>query len=92
MAKKKIVTKVKTEPFHITLTVSGTTYKSKGATAAEALKNLEHPVKIFSKGLFKMEQGARKIEQVMMPVRLKRLFWTENFQAIHANILERAMR
>ena len=76
----------KPDTFSITLTLGDETLRGSGATALEALQALPVPSKIVGKGFLTITNGLLKKEQMLMPVRLKRLFWP-NAQAIQAKYL-----
>lgn len=85
---------VEDEPqlYKITLTLGRAVYESTGPTLLDALTRLEHPRKIVGKGFLTISNGEKRVEQMMMPTRLKRMFWNRNFQAVHAGMLERIMK
>jgi hypothetical protein len=66
--------KPKKEPPYAISVLLDREYTSSGETMMDALKTLPVPVKVVSKGLVKITNGGRKLEEVWMPVRLKRLF------------------
>lgn len=63
------------DEFVITLKIGQEIYRGSGVTAMEALENLPKPQKILLKGIVTVEKGEKKREQIMYPVRLRRLFW-----------------
>lgn len=85
-------TKPKKELYSLSLILGDKTYKSTGETVLDALQALEHPPKIMLKGVIIVKKGKLKKEQLMYPVRLKRLFYNKNFLAIQAKYLEIGMK
>lgn len=85
-------TKPKATPFEITLKLGDETYQSSGATVTDALSALTHPQKIMAKGILTVRQGDLSKTQLMMPVRLKRLFYNKYFQQIMAKNLALGMK
>lgn len=85
----KVVSKKKleTKDFKITLTMGNNVYRGQGVTAFEALASMAKPEKIMSKGVVLVESEGKKKELIMMPLRLKRLFYNKIFQEIQAKWL-----
>lgn len=67
--------KVSEKIYKISLSLGDRTIKAKGATAFEALKNLDKPLKIITKGVVTMTEGKRKMIQLFQPSRCKRMFY-----------------
>lgn len=61
--------------YKISVEIGKEVYTGKGATALEALQTLTQPVKIFQKGIVVMSHGKKKRVMMLMPQRLKRLWW-----------------
>lgn len=61
--------------FTISLKMGNEVYKSQGATAFEALATLPIPDKIFLKGILTCERNGKKHELLLLPPRIKRLFY-----------------
>lgn len=70
--KKKV--KLPDPTYLISITIGDKTYEGRGDTALEALQNLKKPEKIMNKTIFKISEGQRQVEQLMMPLRARRLF------------------
>lgn len=67
-----------TEPngnYVIEVFLAGTTIKNSGDTMLEALKGLERPTKIITKGTVKVFHGDNTKELFFMPLQLKRMFY-----------------
>lgn len=77
---KKVSTEAQTEPkkqphFSITLRIGNDVYSGEGETALEALQKIEKPVKIFQKSVLTVREGDKSKEMLMMPVKVKRIFF-----------------
>ena len=83
MAKKK----PKPKCYSITLEIGGNTYQSEGETMHQALMSLSKPEKIMNKAILTVEHGDYKGQQMFMPTRLRRLFYSPTMQAIQAKQL-----
>lgn len=59
------------------------TYEGTGETAVEALRSIPKPLKVMWRAMVSVTYGKKKIETLMYPVRLKRLFYNKMFQEIH---------
>ena len=68
-------TKEKEPKYSIVLTLGDKTIKATGATALEALQNLDKPLKIVTKGVVTLSEGKRTMSQLLNPVRCKRMFY-----------------
>lgn len=89
--KKKIV-KTKQSEFVFTLALGKDIYQGTGKTALEALLALPKPAKLTAKGILTISEGEKKKEIMMMPPRLRRLFYHPTFQAIQIKGLVLGMR
>ncbi len=93
MAKKRTkVFSTEDEPqvYKLTLQLGDTTYESTGATILEALRGLKRPDKIMAKSVLTLERGGFKSQQMFLPTRLKRLFYSSPImQEIQAKQLEK---
>ena len=78
--------------FNITIKLGNETYQGTGATALEALTSIKKPLKIMSKGIVLVESGGKKKEILMMPLRLRRLFFNPLFQAIQVKWLASGLK
>lgn len=61
--------------YEMVLEVSGEKFESEGKTSLEALNNLPQPAKMTTKAIFTVVRGAKRFEEIMMPVKAKRLFY-----------------
>jgi hypothetical protein len=66
--------KTKTKLFKITLTLENVVLKGKGETALEALRSIEPPIKIFTKGFIELEYAGKKMNQTWNPIKVRNLF------------------
>lgn len=83
-----VVSPIQSQPFTLTLKIGPDTYTSSGETCLMALQLLKRPIKLMGKGVLTVSQGTKKKELLMMPERLKRLFYPKpDFQAIQAKQL-----
>jgi hypothetical protein len=64
------------EPYSISLKLGNDVYESEGKTMYDALKSLPKPAKIMAKGVMTVAHGKQKREHLMMPPRVKRLYFT----------------
>lgn len=70
----------------------GKTYEAKGDTPLEALLSIPKPLKVMYRGIVTLSQGDKKVETIMWPVRLKRLFYNKLFQQVQMNKLCNLMK
>jgi hypothetical protein len=61
--------------FKISLTLGDKVYTGKGETALDALRAIERPAKIQTKGIFVVSQGKLKKQMLLTVPRLKRFFY-----------------
>jgi len=61
--------------FSLSLALGDKTYKSKGATFLDALKELPKPEKIMSKAILTLSDGERSYGLDYLPLKTKRLYW-----------------
>ncbi len=73
----------KEKTYSLNLSLGDKTYKGKGETMLEALKDLKMPVKIMSKAILTISDGERSYGLDYLPLKTKRLFW-KNAQPILA--------
>lgn len=66
---------MKKKPYLLSITLGDLKLTGKGATMYEALTSIQRPVKITTKAFITVTQGSRKLEQMFMPQRAKRLFY-----------------
>lgn len=71
---KKIKPVEKTEYF-LELEIDGRLYFGDGLSMLEALKNLEQPPKIVSKGILRIQAGQKRKQLNMVIPQMKRLFF-----------------
>ncbi len=90
--RRRLPEKQETAGFTITLKLGDRTYQSTGASALEALRTLQHPAKIVSKGFLTVTHGDKKREHFLMPARAKRLFYNPSAQAVIAKQLVQGMK
>lgn len=67
-------TKAKSK-FKISLTLDGKVYTGKGETALEALRSMQRPTKIQTKGVFHVSDGKSEKQMLLTVPRLKRFFY-----------------
>lgn len=91
MAKPKKVAKA-VPAFSISLQLGDRKYEGSGATAHEALMAVPKPDKMMGKGVLTITHGTLKKQMMFFPQRLKRLFYSKNFQAIQAKQLALLMK
>ena len=81
------------ELYSISVQLGDQMYSGTGATPFEALSSIPKPAKIMLTGVVRVAYKGKTHTQIMMPVRLKRLFYTSpTFQAIHAKQLTSGMQ
>jgi hypothetical protein len=56
------------------LTLGDKVLKGKGASVLEALRDIEEPVKMFTKGDIEVSYGKKKAKMTWVPAKVKRLF------------------
>lgn len=78
--------------YSLTIKTSIDTYKGKGDTAVEALRSIPKPFKVMCKGTVTLEYDKKRIEVVMYPTRIKRLFNNKMFQEIFMTKLCKMMK
>lgn len=61
--------------YTLELSIGGELFTSTAPTPLEALKNLDHPVKMITKGTITVRHGDRTKELFFMPIRMKRMFY-----------------
>jgi len=61
--------------YSILVKIGSDVYRSKGDSMLEALENLPQPVKIFQKGILTISTEDKSVDRVLMPMRLKRLWY-----------------
>lgn len=88
---KKTITKPKNE-FSITLTIGKDIYQGTGKTALEALQSLPKPDKLTGKGVVRVENEGKFKEILMIPLRLRRLFYNKIFQEIQVKWLTSGLK
>lgn len=87
MKKTANKTKVETPAFVVSLKLDKTTLEGKGATALEALRAIEKPVKITTKSVLTVSKGDKTHTRALTIPLAKRLFYP-GFQLIQAHNLE----
>lgn len=65
----------KPKPYVISLKHGLETFEAKGETAFDALTALKRPLKITTKTLITLTQGARTASRMLIPHQAKRLFY-----------------
>ncbi len=78
--------------FSVTIKTNHDTYEGEGETAVEALRSIPKPFKVMWRATVTVKSGEKKIETLMYPVRLKRLFYNKMFQEIMMNKLTLFMK
>jgi hypothetical protein len=73
--------------YSITIKTNHDTYKGVGKTPVEALRSIPKPFKVMWRATVTLTDGEKKVETLMYPVRLKRLFYNKMFQEICMNKL-----
>jgi hypothetical protein len=68
--------------YSVTIKTNHDTYKGKGETPVEALRSIAKPFKVMWRAMVTLEDGEKKVETLMYPTRLKRLFYNKMFQEI----------
>lgn len=66
--------KTKTKLYKIKLTLENTVLEGEGETVLIALRAIEQPLKIFTKGIIDMEYDGKKMTQTWNPVKVRNLF------------------
>lgn len=61
--------------YRIEMNIGGTIITNEGLTMLEALKGLQRPTKIITKGTIKVFHGDNSKELFFMPLRMKRMFY-----------------
>jgi hypothetical protein len=75
MKKKTPIIKEKVKDiFKIKITLANVVLKGEGETALIALRTIEPPVKIFTKGLIELSYEGKKMEQIWNPSKVRNLF------------------
>lgn len=92
MSKKSTTKKPVTSEFSITLTIGKDVYQGTGKTALEALQSLPKPAKIMGKGVVRVENEGKFKEILMIPLRLRRLFYNKIFQEIQVKWLTSGLK
>ena len=64
--------------FGISLQLGGKIFSGSGETPLDALVHLPRPNKLMNKGILTMTSGAKKKELLLMPVKLKRVFYNSS--------------
>lgn len=73
--------------YSVTIKTNHDTYKGKGESPVEALRSIPKPFKVMWRAMVTLEDGKKKVETLMYPTRLKRLFYNKMFQEITMNKL-----
>jgi len=60
--------------YSLTITLENVVLKGKGETALLAIRSIEPPIKIFTKGLIEMKYDGKKIEMTWTVVKMRNLF------------------
>lgn len=76
----------------VTIKTNHDTYKGKGDTALEALRSIPKPFKVMWRATVTVKYNKQKVETLMYPTRLKRLFYNKMFQEIAMNKLCQMMK
>lgn len=88
-----VVQNISKANFSITLNIAGQVYKGEGDTPLAALQSIPKPGKISSKGIFVITDGVKKSREVLMlPLRLRRLFFNKVYQQIQLKSLCMGMK
>lgn len=78
--------------YSVTIKTNHDTYKGKGETPVEALRSIKTPLKIMWRGIVTVKEGKKKVETLMYPIRLRRLFKNKMFQEIQMKKLCNLMK
>lgn len=71
----KKVDKAKKNLFTVDINFVGdSSLRGKGETILEALESITPPVKVFSKGIIRVTDGTKVMEETWMPKRMRRVF------------------
>lgn len=75
--------------FKVTIKLGDKEFTSSGETVYDALRALETPVKIVSKGFVCVEGNGKRVVKMLMPMQMKRLFWplAQRVQAKNLEVL-----
>lgn len=73
--------------YSLTIKTNHDTYEGRGKTPVEALRSIPKPFKVMWRGVVTLTDGKKKVETLMYPTRLKRLFYNKMFQEIVMNKL-----
>ncbi len=77
--------------YELTVQVGDKQYFSKGKTIAEALRNIERPQKITTKGFLFLKYGDKKFERAFRPQDLRRFLWPVS-AVINAKVISIALK
>lgn len=79
--------KEKVKPkYSITIDFGSSKSKGTGETMAEALENVERPVKIVGKTFLHVSHGTRKADMMLMPAKAKRFLYPLSRQYMAKNL------
>ena len=78
--------------YKVTVTIGADVYQGQGASPFLALSSVPKPLKIMHKGVFTITDGEKKREVLMLPVRLRRLFYNKLYQQIQLKSLCMGMK
>src|SRR3990167_1351433 len=73
--------------YHISIFVNGVTLEGSGSTVLDALRKIQAPLKITTKGQLRMTDGQKKVEMTLLPIRIKRLFYPNSQPIIAKQLL-----
>lgn len=68
--------------YTVTIKTNHDTYEGKGETPVIALRSIPKPFKVMWRAIVTLTDGKKKVETLMYPTRLKRLFYNKMFQEI----------
>ena len=68
--------------YSVTIKTNHDIYKGKGETPIIALRSIPKPFKVMWRAMVTLTDGEKKVETLMYPTRLKRLFYNKMFQEI----------
>lgn len=60
--------------YNLSITLGDNVLKGKGETVLLALKSIEPPVKIFTKGYIKLKYDGKEMQQTWTPAKIRNLF------------------